>query len=96
MQSASLNKVQVSIVQRHDLDDLDPGPCWFCLGSPTVEKHLVVGLAQKVYLALPKGTLTDGHVLIVPISHISSSIDLDEVAGLLSFDSPRSGSQRRG
>jgi len=24
------------------------GPCWFCLGSPEVEKHLVVSVGEEV------------------------------------------------
>lgn len=44
--------------------------CWFCLGSPKVEKHLVVSVGKTVYLALAKGGLTDDHVLILPIQHV--------------------------
>ena len=62
----------------------DPGPCWFCLGSPQVEKHLVISVGQSVYLALAKGTVTTGHVLIVPINHVPSSLDLDPVRHIAS------------
>ena len=24
------------------------GPCWFCLGSPEVDKHLVVSVGEQV------------------------------------------------
>ncbi|XP_065902892.1 CWF19-like protein 1 [Dysidea avara] len=48
------------------------GPCWFCLGSPEVDKHLVVSVGEQSYLALPKGGLTPEHVLIIPISHYAS------------------------
>jgi hypothetical protein len=44
-------------------------PCWFCLGSDTVERHLVVSVADSIYLALPKGGLVDEHMLIIPIRH---------------------------
>ena len=29
--------------------------CWFCLGSANVEKHLIVSIADDVYMALAKG-----------------------------------------
>lgn len=64
------------------------GPCWFCLGGPDVEKHLVTAIGNKVYVALAKGGLVPKHSLICPIQHIASSADLeqevaDEMAALL-------------
>lgn len=56
-----------------------PAPCWFCLGSPDVEKHLVVSVGTQVYLALAKGGLTNDHCLILPIEHCPCSKELDEV-----------------
>lgn len=50
------------------------GPCWFCLGSPEVEKHLVVSVGSETYLALAKGGLVDDHILILPIGHYQSSV----------------------
>lgn len=47
-------------------------PCWFCLSSPEVEKHLVVSVGEHVYLALAKGPLTPDHILIMPINHVQS------------------------
>jgi len=49
-----------------------PPPCWFCLSSPQVEKHLVVSIGEECYLALPKGGVSDTHVLIVPTEHCAS------------------------
>lgn len=46
--------------------------CWFCLSSPTVEKHLVISVGSHTYIALPKGPLTKYHVLILPIAHHQS------------------------
>ena len=46
--------------------------CWFCLASPTCEKHLIVSVASEMYLCLPKGGISAGHLLIVPISHAES------------------------
>ena len=45
------------------------GPCWFCLSSAEVEKHLIVSVGNHAYMALPKGGLTDDHVLICPIGN---------------------------
>ncbi|XP_064073797.1 CWF19-like protein 1 isoform X2 [Vanessa tameamea] len=52
--------------------EFDPDTCWFCLSSPTVEKHLVISVGSHCYLALPKGPLTPLHVLILPIAHHQS------------------------
>ncbi|XP_002732856.1 CWF19-like protein 1 [Saccoglossus kowalevskii] len=56
------------------------GPCWFCLGSPEVEKHLVVSVGTHTYVALAKGGLVPDHVLILPIGHYQSSVDLPQEA----------------
>ncbi|KJE89111.1 CWF19-like protein 1 [Capsaspora owczarzaki ATCC 30864] len=56
------------------------GPCWFCLGSPQVEKHLVVSIGTELYMALPKGGLSPQHVLLLPIGHVACSKDLGEEA----------------
>lgn len=52
------------------------GPCWFCLASPQVEKHLVISIGTHCYLALAKGALTPQHLLILPIGHYQSVVDL--------------------
>ncbi|XP_029453116.1 CWF19-like protein 1 isoform X2 [Rhinatrema bivittatum] len=52
------------------------GPCWFCLASPEVEKHLVVSIGTHCYLALAKGGLTADHILILPIGHYQSVVEL--------------------
>ncbi|XP_031562672.1 CWF19-like protein 1 [Actinia tenebrosa] len=54
------------------------GDCWFCLGSPKVEKHLVLSVGNLCYLALAKGGLVDDHILICPIAHFESSVKLNE------------------
>ncbi|GFN87297.1 cwf19-like protein 1 [Plakobranchus ocellatus] len=54
------------------------GPCWFCLGSPEVEKHLVVSVSDKAYLALAKGGLVPDHVLILPVHHHQSLVSSPE------------------
>jgi len=52
------------------------GPCWFCLSSKEVEKHLIVSVGTHCYLALPKGGLTPDHVLILPIGHHQNLVSL--------------------
>jgi hypothetical protein len=46
--------------------------CWFCLASPTCEKHLIVTLYDTCYVTMPKGQLNKHHTLIVSINHSSS------------------------
>lgn len=56
------------------------GPCWFCLSGAEVEKHLIISVGNHSYVALPKGGLTPYHVLILPIAHHASTLELpDEV-----------------
>lgn len=43
--------------------------CWFCLASPTCEKHLIVSVFDKCYITMPKGPVSKNHVLIVPVNH---------------------------
>lgn len=96
------------------------GPCWFCLASPEVEKHLVISIGTHVsstsipdclrclahssnthtlavvrsridhkhcrvlppqcYMALAKGCLTPDHVLLLPIGHYQSVVELPSEA----------------
>lgn len=62
--------------------------CWFCLATPSVERHLIVSIGHEAYLAMPKGAINSDHVLIVPIAHEASTLALspkatDEVARFL-------------
>jgi hypothetical protein len=50
----------------------DKNPCWFCLSSPNVEKHLIIAIGEHCYLTLAKGGLVDEHYLLIPIDHIQS------------------------
>jgi hypothetical protein len=43
--------------------------CWFCLASPTCEKHLIVAVFDDLYVAMPKGGVNQHHALIVPVEH---------------------------
>lgn len=54
--------------------------CWFCLATPTLERHLIVSIGEEAYLAMPKGAISVDHVLIVPIAHEVSSMKLSSTA----------------
>lgn len=56
------------------------GPCWFCLSSPEVEKHLIVSVGEHIYLALAKGGLVPHHLMLLPIHHYQTSLDLEPPA----------------
>ena len=43
--------------------------CWFCLASPTCEKHLIVTVFDEIYVCMPKGPVNEFHALIVPVEH---------------------------
>ena len=61
------------------LADLPAGTnveCWFCLATEHVRTHLILSVGVENYLALPKGALCEDHVLILPIVHVNSSLDL--------------------
>lgn len=46
------------------------------LSGAEVEKHLIISIGDHAYLALPKGGLTNDHVLILPIAHHSCLLEL--------------------
>ncbi|RLN90302.1 hypothetical protein BBJ28_00021487 [Nothophytophthora sp. Chile5] len=50
--------------------------CWFCLATPTLERHLIVSIGQEAYLAMPKGAISADHLLIVPIAHEATTLAL--------------------
>lgn len=45
--------------------------CWFCLASDSCEKHLITGVFDSCYAAMPKGPVHQGHVLLLPVQHSS-------------------------
>ena len=52
-----------------------PGPCWFCLASPEVEKHLVVNIGTHVsYFHEPFTEETPVCFLLTLLSHNSHII----------------------
>jgi len=48
--------------------------CWFCLASPSCERHLISSVHDQVYVAMPKGPVDPGHVLLVPVTHTSKGV----------------------
>jgi len=52
--------------------------CWFCLGGDKVEKHLVASVGKLTYVAAAKGQLVPGHMLICPVAHHASTMDLPD------------------
>lgn len=57
---------------------VDTDTCWFCFASPNIDKTLIVSIGDMCYLAVAKGGLTDDHMMIVPINHIRSTIEIEE------------------
>jgi diadenosine tetraphosphate (Ap4A) HIT family hydrolase len=51
--------------------------CWFCLASEGCEKHLITGVYQQCYAAMPKGPMHKGHVLLIPVAHSSQGAFFD-------------------
>ena len=49
--------------------------CWFCLASPKCEERLIVEVYQHWYVAVPKGQMTDQHLMVVPIGHVGGRED---------------------
>eukprot|EP01087_Luapelamoeba_hula_P011804 TRINITY_DN3255_c0_g1_i2.p1 TRINITY_DN3255_c0_g1~~TRINITY_DN3255_c0_g1_i2.p1 ORF type:complete len:533 (-),score=64.97 TRINITY_DN3255_c0_g1_i2:20-1618(-) len=54
--------------------------CWFCLSSPQIEKHMIVSVGRSMYVATARGPLVPEHLLIIPVNHVASSLQLSEAA----------------
>ncbi|XP_046383601.1 CWF19-like protein 2 [Ischnura elegans] len=53
--------------------------CQWCLDSKLMLKHLIVAIGTKAYLCLPgHQSLTEGHCMIVPMSHLTCGTAVDE------------------
>ena len=61
-----------------DREPIKRSPCWFCLSSPEVQKHMVVTVGNEAYMALAKGQLTSQHILLLPIGHFQSLVAAPE------------------
>eukprot|EP01128_Nolandella_sp_AFSM9_P000420 TRINITY_DN10580_c0_g1_i1.p1 TRINITY_DN10580_c0_g1~~TRINITY_DN10580_c0_g1_i1.p1 ORF type:complete len:544 (+),score=109.59 TRINITY_DN10580_c0_g1_i1:3-1634(+) len=51
--------------------------CWFCMSSSVCEMHLIVSVAKHFYLASAKGAMTETHMLLSPVLHLSNSTELN-------------------
>jgi diadenosine tetraphosphate (Ap4A) HIT family hydrolase len=56
--------------------------CWFCLASKGCEKHLITGVFDTCYAAMPKGPVHQGHVLLVPVEHSNKGVLHDPIVSL--------------
>lgn len=54
--------------------------CWFCLSNPNADVNLVASVGEECYVAVDKGAINDGHVLLVPIEHYPSSLGVSVTA----------------
>eukprot|EP00743_Colponemidia_sp_Colp-15_P010631 GILK01011738.1.p1 GENE.GILK01011738.1~~GILK01011738.1.p1 ORF type:complete len:743 (-),score=142.08 GILK01011738.1:2773-4923(-) len=52
--------------------------CNYCMESPRFQKHLVLSMANSVYLSLPSQPIIPGHCLIVPSGHATAVTAVDE------------------
>lgn len=53
--------------------------CHWCFESKRMLKHLIIAVGVKCYLCVPPyKSLTEGHCLIIPMSHVSCVTQLDE------------------
>lgn len=53
--------------------------CQWCFESRRMLKHLIIAIGVKCYLCVPPyRSLTEGHCLIVPMSHITCATQVDE------------------
>lgn len=58
----TLNSAQSKVV--------DPSSCFFCLANPNLARHLIVSIGNAgSYVVLPKGGMTQNHVIILPVDH---------------------------
>ncbi|KAK9863158.1 hypothetical protein WJX84_000744 [Apatococcus fuscideae] len=57
--------------------DREPPPdCWFCLGSPAADQKLIISIGEEMYMAMDKGAISNTHVLLLPIDHVASTLEL--------------------
>jgi hypothetical protein len=66
--------------QQHHFPPDSRTDCWFCLASPTCERHLIVAVKDSCYVAMPKGAMNSYHSLIVPVEHNSRGALLGSAA----------------
>ncbi|KAH9276476.1 hypothetical protein BASA83_001175 [Batrachochytrium salamandrivorans] len=55
------------------LSNRDDSQCWFCTSNEKLETHLILAVLEKSYISIAKGGLVPGHILVVPITHFTST-----------------------
>ncbi|XP_047737888.1 CWF19-like protein 2 [Hyalella azteca] len=66
-------------IMEHQRREKALASCSLCCDGANMKKHLLVSLGSKSYVSLPAHeSLVDGHCLIVPRDHVSTSTLLDE------------------
>lgn len=66
--------------------------CFFCIGSPALQTHLITSMADESYLTIPRGPLPTpgsnpslgmpGHALIIPHTHVDDNMTIEQRAHL--------------
>ena len=66
--------------------------CFFCIGSPTLQTHLITSMADESYITIPRGPLAPpgsnsdlgipGHALIIPHTHVDDKVPVEMRAHL--------------
>uniref|UniRef100_A0AC35UGY1 CWF19-like protein 1 homolog n=1 Tax=Rhabditophanes sp. KR3021 TaxID=114890 RepID=A0AC35UGY1_9BILA len=67
--------------RKNDEDDnpsKKPYECWFCLSNVKAEKHLIVSIGETCYAAMPKGPMSNDHILIMSIEHTQSLVGAND------------------
>ncbi|XP_033253451.1 CWF19-like protein 1 homolog [Drosophila miranda] len=70
------SKGQRGYGKKRRMQELNQDKCWFCLSSPDVEKHLIITIGERFYLALPKGSINRYHVMILSTKHLPCAAQL--------------------
>jgi len=72
-------RVKEKAVAEHKQREAQLSNCRFCFDSPKISKHLIISIGTQAYLALPiNASLTEGHCLILPMSHVIGQTFFDE------------------
>lgn len=61
---------------------VDPDACFFCLSNSNLARHLIVSIGDAgTYVVLPKGGMTQNHVIILPVDHKPTMRALGDARG---------------
>jgi len=54
--------------------------CWFCMSSSICEIHMIITIGTHFYMAVAKGAINTSHILLIPIKHVTSTLELTDGA----------------